>query len=162
LSRTCPYTITSFSFFPGVSVEEKQMSVRTPFLQKLGPSFMADSSRFWGICGYFWPRRLNPTHTTCWGISPIYSEMIFNVKVVDSCTQKAILCNIFLIHQEYKGTFSQDSCMSTIGEVFLSSLNVILISLHYVSLFLIFKRRFNAEFIPDTLCSAFENLNVFL
>jgi hypothetical protein len=52
--------------------------------------------------------------------------------------------------------------MSTIGEVFLSSLNVILISLHYVSLFLIFKRRFNAEFIPDTLCSAFENLNVFL
>jgi hypothetical protein len=79
LSRTCPYTITSFIFFPGVSVEEKQMSVRTPFLQKLGPSFMADSSRFWGICGYFWPRRLNPTHTTCWGISPIYSED-FNVK----------------------------------------------------------------------------------
>jgi hypothetical protein len=52
--------------------------------------------------------------------------------------------------------------MSTIGEVFLASSNVILISLHYVSLFLIFKRIFNAEFILDTLCSAFENLNVFL
>ena len=88
--------------------------------------------------------------------------MIFNVKFVDLTHRKAIPCNIFLIHQEYKGTFSQDSCMSMIGEVFLSSLNVILISLHYVSLFLIFKRRFNAEFIPDTLCSAFENLNVFL
>jgi hypothetical protein len=80
LSRTCPYPITSFIFFPGVIVEEKQTSVRTPFSQKTGPSFMADSSRFCGICGYFWPRRLKPTLETCWGISPIYSEMIFNVK----------------------------------------------------------------------------------
>jgi hypothetical protein len=61
LSSTCPYTIKSFSFFPGVSIEEKQMSVRTPFLQKFDPSFMADSSGFLGICCYFWPRRLNPT-----------------------------------------------------------------------------------------------------
>jgi hypothetical protein len=76
--------------------------------------------------------------------------------------KKAILCNIFLIHQEYKGTFSKDSCMSMIGEVFLALSNVILISLHYVFLFLIFKRRFNTKFILDTLCSAFENLNVFL
>jgi hypothetical protein len=60
-------------FFPGVSVEEKQMSVRTPFLQKLGPSFMADSSGFLGICGYFWPRRLNPTSETYGEIYPIYS-----------------------------------------------------------------------------------------
>jgi hypothetical protein len=54
------------------------MSVRTPFLQKLGPSFMADSSRFWGIRGYFWPRRLNLTDKLVGGISPIYSED-FNV-----------------------------------------------------------------------------------
>jgi hypothetical protein len=53
LSITCPYTITSFSFFPGVIIEEKQMSVRTPFLQKLGPSFMADSSDFWGFVAIF-------------------------------------------------------------------------------------------------------------
>jgi hypothetical protein len=61
LSRTCPYTITSFIFFPGVSIKEKQMSEWTPFLQKFGPSFMADSSGFLGICCYFWPRWLNPT-----------------------------------------------------------------------------------------------------
>jgi hypothetical protein len=89
LSRTCPYTITSFIFFPGVIVEEKHTSVRTPFSQKTGPSFMADSSKFCGICGYFWPRRLKPTLETCWGISPIYSEMIFNVKVVDLTPRQA-------------------------------------------------------------------------
>jgi hypothetical protein len=66
-------------FFPGVIIKEKQMSEWTSFSQKFGPSFMADSSRFLGICGYFWPRRLNPTYTTCWGISPIYSYD-FNVK----------------------------------------------------------------------------------
>jgi hypothetical protein len=69
-------------FFPGVSIEEKKMSVRTPFLQKLGPSFMADSSRFWGIRGYFWPRRLNITDKLVGDISPIYSED-FNVKRFD-------------------------------------------------------------------------------
>jgi hypothetical protein len=36
-------------FFPGVSIKEKQMSEWTPFLQKFGPSFMADSSGFLGI-----------------------------------------------------------------------------------------------------------------
>jgi hypothetical protein len=82
LSRTCPYTITSFIFFPGVSVEEKKMSVRTPFSQKLGPSFMADSSKFLGIYGYFWPRRLKPTSETYGEVYPIYSED-FNVKRFD-------------------------------------------------------------------------------
>jgi hypothetical protein len=53
LSRTCPSTITSFIFFPGVIVEEKQTSVRTPFSQKTGPSFMADSSRFVGFVAIF-------------------------------------------------------------------------------------------------------------
>jgi hypothetical protein len=51
-------------FFPGVSVEEKHMSFQTPFLHKLGPPFMADSSRFLGIFCYFWPRWLNSTSGT--------------------------------------------------------------------------------------------------
>jgi hypothetical protein len=89
LSKTYPYKITSFIFFPGVIVEEKHTSVRTPFSQKTGPSFMADSSKFCGIGGYFWPRRLQPTLETCWGISPIYSEMIFNVRVVDLTPRQA-------------------------------------------------------------------------
>ena len=65
------------------------MSIRAPFSQKTGLSFMADSSRFGGICGYFWLRRLKLTLETCWGISPIYSEMIFNVKVVDLTPRQA-------------------------------------------------------------------------
>jgi hypothetical protein len=48
-------------FFTGVTIEEKQMSEWTPFLQQFCPSFMADSSRFLGICCYFWPRWLNLT-----------------------------------------------------------------------------------------------------
>jgi hypothetical protein len=36
-------------FFPGVSIEEKHMSVRTPFLQKFGPFVMEDSSGFSAI-----------------------------------------------------------------------------------------------------------------
>jgi hypothetical protein len=32
---TCPYPINSFSFFPGVSVEEKQTSVQTPFFAEI-------------------------------------------------------------------------------------------------------------------------------
>jgi hypothetical protein len=32
-------------FFPGVIVEEKTTSVRTPFSQKTGPSFMADKTQ---------------------------------------------------------------------------------------------------------------------
>src|SRR5690606_37515102 len=106
-------------FFAGIIAEEKQMSIRTLFSQKTSLYFIANNFKFCRICGYFWPRRLKPTLETCWGISPIYSEMIFNVKVVDLMPRKAIPCNIFLIHQEYKGTFSQDSCVSTIGEVFL-------------------------------------------
>jgi hypothetical protein len=34
LSRTCSYTITSFIFFTGVTIEEKQMSELTPFFSK--------------------------------------------------------------------------------------------------------------------------------
>jgi hypothetical protein len=80
LSEKYLYTITSFNFFPSVIIEEKQMSVQTPFLHKFGSFFMADSSRFLGICGYFWPRRLNMDfQKTCWGIYPIYSYD-FNVK----------------------------------------------------------------------------------
>jgi len=79
LSITCPCTITSFSFFPGIIVEEKQMSIQTPFSQKSGLSFMADSSGFLGICGYFWPRWLNPNSETYGEIYPIYSYD-FNVK----------------------------------------------------------------------------------
>jgi hypothetical protein len=40
------YTITSFIFYTGVTVEEKQMSELTPFLQQFDPSFMVDSSDF--------------------------------------------------------------------------------------------------------------------
>ena len=97
-------------------MEEKQTSVRTPFSQKTGPSFMADSSKFLGIYGYFSLRQLKPNYKTYGEVYPIYSEMIFNVRVVDLTPRKAIPCNIFLIHQEYKGTFSQDSYMLTIGE----------------------------------------------
>jgi hypothetical protein len=55
------------------------MTERTPIFSKFG---QICSSRFLGICGYFWPRWLKPTYTTCWGISPIYSDD-FNVKGVD-------------------------------------------------------------------------------
>jgi hypothetical protein len=50
------------------------MSIRTPFSQKTGPSFMADSSRFCGICGYFWPRQLKQTLENYGDISPIYID----------------------------------------------------------------------------------------
>jgi hypothetical protein len=59
LSRTCPYTITSFIFLPGVIIEDKITSDRTPVSQKNGPFFMAENSEFRGSGGYFWPRRLN-------------------------------------------------------------------------------------------------------
>jgi hypothetical protein len=61
LSRTCSYKITSFSFYTGVTIEEKQRSELTPFFQQFDQFFMADSSRFLGICCYFWPRWLNST-----------------------------------------------------------------------------------------------------
>jgi hypothetical protein len=47
------YTITSYSFCIGVTIEEKWMSELTPFLQQFDPSFMADSSRFLGILFLF-------------------------------------------------------------------------------------------------------------
>jgi hypothetical protein len=53
LSRTCSYTITSFNFYTGVTVEEKQMSELTPFFQQFDPSFMADSSDFQGFISIF-------------------------------------------------------------------------------------------------------------
>jgi hypothetical protein len=73
LSNTCSNKINSFSFFPGVIVEEQQMSVRTPFFAKIRLVFHGRQFQNLGICGYFWPRRLKPTLKTCWGISPIYS-----------------------------------------------------------------------------------------
>ena len=59
LSRTCQYTITSFSFRPGVVIEDKITSERTPVSQWNGPFFMATNSEFGGNGGYFRPRRLN-------------------------------------------------------------------------------------------------------
>jgi hypothetical protein len=74
LSRTCPYTITSFIFLPGVIIQEKNTSSRTPFSQKTGPSFMAESSKFCGSGGYFWPRRLNRLSKLDEETSPIYRD----------------------------------------------------------------------------------------
>jgi hypothetical protein len=59
LSNTCPYTITSFSFLPGVIIEERITSDRTPVSQQNGPFFMAENSELHGSGGYFWPSRLN-------------------------------------------------------------------------------------------------------
>jgi hypothetical protein len=72
------------------------MSVRTPFSQKTGPSFMADSSRFCGICGYFWPRRLKPTLETDGEVYPIYSED-FNVKGFDLCEVFPFLAGLWAL-----------------------------------------------------------------
>jgi hypothetical protein len=58
------------------------MSVRTPFSQKTGPSFMAENSKFCGSGGYFWPRRLNRLQKLIGMIYPIYSDD-FNVKGFD-------------------------------------------------------------------------------
>jgi hypothetical protein len=69
-------------FSPGVIVQEKNMSVWTPFSQKTGPSFMAESSKFCGSGGYFWPRRLNRLPKIIGMVYPIYSED-FNVKWFD-------------------------------------------------------------------------------
>jgi hypothetical protein len=51
LSNTCPYTITSFSFFPGVIFEEKTMYVRTPCFAEIRPIF--HGRQFW-ILGDSW------------------------------------------------------------------------------------------------------------
>jgi hypothetical protein len=82
LSRTCPYTITSFIFHPSVIIEEKIKSARTPFSQKTGPSFMAESSKFCGSGGYFWPRQLNRLPKLIGMVYPIYPDD-FNVKWFD-------------------------------------------------------------------------------
>jgi hypothetical protein len=59
LSSTCPYTITSLSFLPGVFIEEIIMSQRTPFFVENGPFLITEKSEFDGSGGYFRPRRLN-------------------------------------------------------------------------------------------------------
>ena len=82
LSSTCPYTIKYFIFHPGVIIKEKNTSVRTPFSQKTGPSFMAESSKFGGSGGYFWPRRLNQLQKLIGMVYPIYPDD-FNVKWFD-------------------------------------------------------------------------------
>ena len=82
LSNTCPSTIKSFIFHPGVIVQDKNTSVRTPFLQKTGPSFMANNSKFCGSGGYFCSRRLNQLLKLIGMVYPIYLED-FNVKGFD-------------------------------------------------------------------------------
>jgi hypothetical protein len=57
--ETCPSTITSFSFHPGVIIEDKITSERTPVSQKNGPFLITENSEFGGSGGYSWPRRLN-------------------------------------------------------------------------------------------------------
>jgi hypothetical protein len=59
LSSTCPYSITSFSFRPGVIFEERITSERTPVSQKNGPFLITENFEFDGSGGYFRPRRLN-------------------------------------------------------------------------------------------------------
>jgi hypothetical protein len=58
-SSTCPSPITSFSFFPGVIIEEKHTSVRTPFSQKTG-------STLYGRQGI----HLQGTHGSGWRTDP--------------------------------------------------------------------------------------------
>jgi hypothetical protein len=74
MSQTCPYTITSFRFFPFFIIEEKITSVRTLFSQKTGPFFMAENSKFCGSGGYFWPRRLNRLLKLIGMVYPIYPD----------------------------------------------------------------------------------------
>jgi hypothetical protein len=58
LYRTSSYKINSSRLCIGVTVEEKQMSECTPIFSRFGQMF---SSRFLGICCYFWSRWLNLT-----------------------------------------------------------------------------------------------------
>jgi hypothetical protein len=82
LSSTCPSTIKSFSFHPGVIIEDRIMSDRTPVSQQNGPFFMAENSEFSGSGGYFWPRRLNRLSKLEEKICLIYRDD-FNVKGLD-------------------------------------------------------------------------------
>jgi hypothetical protein len=60
LSRTCSYTITSFIFYTGVTVEEKQMSELTPFFRNSAHLSWRTVQIFRDFF-YFWPRWLNST-----------------------------------------------------------------------------------------------------
>jgi hypothetical protein len=55
LSSTCPYTINSFIFLPGVIIEERITSERTPFFAENRSVFHGKNSKFDGSGGYFWP-----------------------------------------------------------------------------------------------------------
>jgi hypothetical protein len=48
-----------FQFFPGVFIEERITSERTPFFAENGPFLITENSEFDGSGGYFRPRRLN-------------------------------------------------------------------------------------------------------
>ena len=127
LSKTCPYTITTFSFLPGVIVQEKNTSIRTPFSQKTDPSFMAENSKFCGSGGYFWPRRLNRLPKLIEMIYPIYSYN-FNVKGFDLWKGfgpfwldygpyyfRRFLCNFGMKNQWWRKWFTGFSCSSVGG-----------------------------------------------
>jgi hypothetical protein len=95
LSRTCPSTITSLSFLPGVIIEDITTSDRTPVSQKNGPFFMAEDSEFCGSGGYLWSRRLNRFLEVEERIYIIYWDN-FNVKGLDLHALWLSSCN-FLI-----------------------------------------------------------------
>jgi hypothetical protein len=94
LSRTCPYTITSFSFLPGVIIEERITSERTPFFAENRSIFHGKNSKFDGSGGYFWPRRLNRLAKLVEMIYIIYRDD-FNVKGLDLHALWLSSCNIF-------------------------------------------------------------------
>jgi hypothetical protein len=90
------YTITSYIFYTGVTVEEKQMSELTPFFSRFGPVFSSD---LFGIYLLFSARRIEFDLLSLRIVFVIYIYVFNRVRVVGPDQKEAFI--VVIISQSH-------------------------------------------------------------